>query len=261
MHNLSYIWFGIENQQTDTMNKREFLKRSSLLGLGGMALAATPISVFGSGIVQDDNDRFKFPQLDYAYDALEPYIDAQTMELHYSKHHAGYTKKFNAAVKEAGIPAGLSAKDIFKNVSEYPAGVLNNGGGFYNHRLFWKVMSPDGGGEPTGDLMKAIGKSFGSFDKFREEFSTAAATRFGSGWAWLVFQDGKLVVSQTSNQVNPLMDVAGVRGMPLLTLDVWEHAYYLKYQNRRPEYIDNWWNVLNWDFVAKRYNTANSANG
>lgn len=183
------------------------------------------------------------------------------MELHYSKHHAGYTKKFNAAVIEAGIPADLKAKDIFKNVSQYPAGVLNNGGGYYNHKLFWKVMSPEGGGEPAGDLLKAITKAFGSYDTFREKFSTAAATQFGSGWAWLVFQDGKLVVSQTSNQVNPLMDVADVQGLPLMNLDVWEHAYYLKYQNRRTEYIENWWNVVNWEFVAKRFNAASSANG
>jgi len=242
------------------MNKREFLKKSTVLGLGGMAVASTPIKTFAKGIIKDE-DRFKFPKLDYAYDALEPYIDAQTMELHHSKHHAGYTKKFNAAVKEAGIPADLSAKAIFKNVSDYPAGVLNNGGGFYNHRLFWKVMSPNGGGEPTGDLLKAIEKAFGSFDKFQEKFSKAAATQFGSGWAWLTFQDGKLVVTHTPNQVNPLMDVAKVQGMPLLTLDVWEHAYYLKYQNKRPEYIKNWWNVVNWDFVSKRFNTASSANG
>jgi Fe-Mn family superoxide dismutase len=241
------------------MNKREFLKKSTIIGLGGMAIAGTPLKSFGSGIMSGDEDRFKFPKLDYAYDALEPYIDARTMELHYSKHHAGYTKKFNAAVKEAGISGDLNAKAIFKHVSEYPAGVMNNGGGYYNHKLFWKVMSPNGGGEPKGDLLKAIEKAFGSFDKFREKFSKAAATQFGSGWAWLVFQDDKLVVTQTSNQVNPLMDVADVKGIPLLNLDVWEHAYYLKYQNRRTEYIENWWNVVNWDFVAKRFNTASSA--
>ncbi|KPK85356.1 MAG: superoxide dismutase [Bacteroides sp. SM23_62_1] len=197
-------------------------------------------------------DAFKQPELGYAYNALEPHIDAMTMELHYSKHHAGYTTKFNAAVNEAGI-AGMAIKDIFRNISKYPDAVKNNGGGYYNHNLFWKVMSPDGGGEPEGDLLKGIEKSFGSFSNFKDTFSKTAASTFGSGWAWLIHSDGKLIVTSTPNQDNPLMDIAPVKGTPLLLLDVWEHAYYLKYQNRRAEYIEAFWNVVNWDYISEKY--------
>jgi Fe-Mn family superoxide dismutase len=195
---------------------------------------------------------FELPKLSYDYNALEPYIDAQTMEIHYTKHHGGYTSKLNAAIEGTEL-ADLSIEDILKNISKHSVGVRNNGGGFYNHKLFWDVMSPNAGGEPTGDLLDAINKEFGSFSKFKEIFNNAAATRFGSGWAWLVNQGGKLVVSSTPNQDNPLMDVADVKGTPILGLDVWEHAYYLKYQNKRPDYIDAFWNVVNWDQVAKRF--------
>jgi Fe-Mn family superoxide dismutase len=195
---------------------------------------------------------FELPKLSYDYNALEPYIDAQTMEIHYTKHHGGYTSKLNAAIEGTEL-AGSSIEDILKNISKHSVGVRNNGGGFYNHKLFWDVMSPNAGGEPTGDLLNAINKDFGSFLKFKEIFNNAAATRFGSGWAWLVNQGGKLVVSSTPNQDNPLMDVAEVKGAPILGLDVWEHAYYLKYQNKRPDYIDAFWNVVNWDQVAKRF--------
>jgi Fe-Mn family superoxide dismutase len=174
------------------------------------------------------------------------------MEIHYTKHHGGYTSKLNAAIEGTEL-AGSSIEDILKNISKHSVGVRNNGGGFYNHKLFWDVMSPNAGGEPTGDLLNAINKDFGSFLKFKEIFNNAAATRFGSGWAWLVNQGGKLVVSSTPNQDNPLMDVAEVKGAPILGLDVWEHAYYLKYQNKRPDYIDAFWNVVNWDQVAKRF--------
>jgi Fe-Mn family superoxide dismutase len=174
------------------------------------------------------------------------------MEIHYTKHHGGYTSKLNAAIEGTEL-ADLSIEDILKNISKHSVGVRNNGGGFYNHKLFWDVMSPNAGGEPTGDLLDAINKEFGSFSKFKEIFNNAAATRFGSGWAWLVNQGGKLVVSSTPNQDNPLMDVADVKGTPILGLDVWEHAYYLKYQNKRPDYIDAFWNVVNWDQVAKRF--------
>ncbi|MCF8379378.1 MAG: superoxide dismutase [Bacteroidales bacterium] len=190
--------------------------------------------------------------LGYEYDALEPYIDAKTMELHYSKHHAGYTAKFNAAAKEAGIN-GLPVREIFANVSKYSSAIRNNGGGYYNHNLFWKVMSPDGGGQPDGELMGAIEKEFGSFESFKEQFSKAAATVFGSGWAWLILQDGKLKITQTSNQDNPLMDICAEKGYPLLTIDVWEHAYYLNYQNMRTDYITAFWNVVNWEEVGKRF--------
>jgi len=195
---------------------------------------------------------FELPKLSYDYNALEPYIDARTMEIHHSKHHGGYTKKLNDAVKGTELE-NKSIEDIFKEVSKHPAGVRNNGGGFYNHKLFWDIMSPNGGGQPSGDLSEAINRDFGSFEKFKEQFNNAAATRFGSGWAWLVKQDGKLVVASTPNQDNPLMDLAEVKGTPILGLDVWEHAYYLKYQNKRPEYIDAFWNVINWDQVAKRF--------
>jgi len=188
---------------------------------------------------------FKLPDLPYAYGALEPYIDARTMEIHHSKHHAAYTNNLNNLV--AGTDAeNMSIEKLLAEVSKYPVGVRNNGGGFYNHNLFWNFMSPNGGGQPAGDLLKAIEADFGSFDVFKEKFSAAATTRFGSGWAWLVKTDGKLVVTSTPNQDNPLMDIADVKGTPILALDVWEHAYYLNYQNRRPDYIAAFWNVVNW---------------
>ena len=195
---------------------------------------------------------FILPELSYGYNALEPYIDARTMEIHHTKHHGGYTNNLNNAIKDTELE-NKPIEDILKDISKYPVAVRNNGGGFYNHKLFWDIMSPNGGGEPTGDLLNAINSDFGSFDKFKELFNKAAAIRFGSGWAWLVNQNGKLVVSSTPNQDNPLMDVADVKGTPILGLDVWEHAYYLNYQNKRPEYIDAFWNVVDWDHVAKRF--------
>lgn len=196
---------------------------------------------------------FELPKLDYAYNALEPNFDAATMEIHHTKHHAAYTNNLNAAL-EGSADASKSIEALMADVSKRSVAVRNNGGGFYNHSLFWKVIGPNGGGKPSGDLLQAIEKNFGSFDAFKEEFSKAAATRFGSGWAWLVkTADGKLVVSSTPNQDNPLMDVADVKGTPILGLDVWEHAYYLKYQNRRPDYIQAFWNVVNWDEVAARF--------
>jgi Fe-Mn family superoxide dismutase len=195
---------------------------------------------------------FELPKLDYDYNALEPYIDATTMEIHHTKHHAAYTAKFNDAVKGAGLE-GKSVEEILKNISKYPLAVRNNGGGYYNHSLFWKVLSPHGGGQPKGDLLAAIEKSFGSFDNFKSEFSAAAGSVFGSGWAWLIKSNGGLKVITTPNQDSPLMDVAAVKGTPIMALDVWEHAYYLKYQNRRPEYISAFWNIVSWDEVAKRF--------
>jgi Fe-Mn family superoxide dismutase len=194
---------------------------------------------------------FELPALPYAYDALEPHIDARTMEIHHTKHHAAYTTKLNDALKGSDAE-NKNIEEIVANISQYGAGVRNNGGGVYNHNLFWEIMSPNGGGEPTGDLKSAIDGAFGSFENFREEFSNAAATRFGSGWAWLVASNGSLKVTSTPNQDNPLMDIAGVKGTPILGLDVWEHAYYLKYQNRRPDYIEAFWNVINWEEVSKR---------
>jgi Fe-Mn family superoxide dismutase len=195
---------------------------------------------------------FKLPDLPYDYNALEPYIDAKTMEIHHSKHHGGYTSKLNNAISGTDME-NLSIEALLGDVSKYPVAVRNNGGGFYNHDLFWKFMSPNGGGQPSGELLEAVNESFGSFDEFRNLFSTAAATRFGSGWAWLIKTGSGLAVTSTPNQDNTLMDIAEVKGIPILGLDVWEHAYYLKYQNRRPEYIEAFWNVINWDFVAERF--------
>jgi Fe-Mn family superoxide dismutase len=195
---------------------------------------------------------FELPKLSYDYNALEPNIDARTMEIHHTKHHAGYTNNLNNAIKDTELD-NKSIEDILKNISKHSVAVRNNGGGFYNHKLFWEIMSPNGGGEPTGDLLNAIKKDFGSFAEFKELFNKAAATRFGSGWAWLVNQGGKLIVTSTPNQDNPIMDIAEIKGTPIMGLDVWEHAYYLKYQNKRPEYIDAFWNVVDWDQVAKRF--------
>lgn len=174
------------------------------------------------------------------------------MEIHHTKHHGGYTNKLNDAIKGTPIE-NQSIEEILKKVSKHPTAVRNNGGGYYNHKLFWDIMSPEGGGEPSGKLMDTIKKDFGSFDKFKEEFNQAAATRFGSGWAWLMNQNGKLVIASTPNQDNPLMDISEVKGTPILGLDVWEHAYYLKYQNRRPEYIDAFWSIVDWNKVKKRF--------
>jgi len=196
--------------------------------------------------------KFEFPQLPYTYDALEPYIDKMTMEIHYSKHHNGYVTNLNKAV-EGTENEGKTLEVMFASISKLPVALRNNGGGHWNHSLFWTLMKQNGGGKPTGKVADAINFTFGSFDEFKAKFSTAAATRFGSGWAWLLVQDGKLVVSSTPNQDNPLMDVAEVKGTPILGLDVWEHAYYLKYQNKRPDYIENWWNVINWDKVNELF--------
>lgn len=199
---------------------------------------------------------FQLPDLPYAFDALEPNIDARTMEIHHGKHHAGYTSKLNAAIEGTDL-AGKTIEDILANVSTASTGVRNNGGGFYNHDLFWSVMSPNGGGAPTGAVATAIDEAFGSYDAFKEKFAAAAGTRFGSGWAWLsVGADGKLFVSSTPNQDNPLMDVAEHQGTPILGVDVWEHAYYLNYQNRRPDYVTAFFNVINWDEVNKRFAAA-----
>jgi superoxide dismutase, Fe-Mn family len=196
---------------------------------------------------------FELPQLPYAYNALEPHIDAKTMEIHHGKHHAAYSSNLNAAIAGTELE-GKSIEEILKACKDKPA-VRNNGGGFYNHNLFWTVMSPNGGGLPTGDIADAINTAFGSFDAFKEAFSKAAATRFGSGWAWLCVSNGKLEVCSTANQDNPLME-EGCGGTPILGLDVWEHAYYLNYQNRRPDYINAFFNVINWEEVTKRFNAA-----
>ena len=199
---------------------------------------------------------FELPALAYATDALEPHIDKLTMEIHHGKHHQAYVTNLNKAL-EGKPEANSSIEDIVKNISKFPAAVRNNGGGHYNHSLFWTVLGPNKGGEPTGDLAKAINEAFGSFAEFKTKIQDAGATRFGSGWAWLsVGADKKLVISSTPNQDNPLMDIAEVKGTPIFGIDVWEHAYYLKYQNKRPDYLAAIWNVVNWDAVAERYKKA-----
>lgn len=198
---------------------------------------------------------FELPQLPYAFDALEPHFDTLTMQIHHGKHHNAYVTNLNAAV--AGTEnEGKSLEELMANISKLPVAIRNNGGGHFNHTLFWTVLSPNGGGEPTGKVGEAIIATFGSYEKFKEEFSKAAATCFGSGWAWLSVVDGKLTISSSPNQDNPVMDVAEVKGTPILGLDVWEHAYYLHYQNRRPDYISAFYNLINWDEVNRRFAEA-----
>ena len=196
---------------------------------------------------------FKLPSLNYSFDALEPHVDTKTMQIHHGKHHAGYTNNLNNAIKGTDLET-MSIETILAELDLNNTAVRNNGGGFFNHSLFWNVMSPNGGGVPSGDLASAINDSFGSFDEFKSTFSKAAGTRFGSGWAWLcVHPGGKLEVCSTPNQDNPLMKGVGCGGQPILGLDVWEHAYYLNYQNRRPDYISGFFNVINWGFVSELY--------
>ncbi|HNP07934.1 MAG TPA: superoxide dismutase [Cyclobacteriaceae bacterium] len=196
---------------------------------------------------------FTLPNLPYDFNALEPHIDARTMEIHHGKHHNAYVTNLNKAI-EGTDAAKLSIEDICKNISKYPVAVRNNGGGHYNHSLFWTVMGPKAGGNPSGALADAINAAFGSFDEMKTKFNAAAGGRFGSGWAWLIKDaSGKLAITSTPNQDNPLMDIAEVKGTPILGLDVWEHAYYLHYQNRRPDYAAAFWNVVNWNEVAKRF--------
>ena len=202
---------------------------------------------------------FELPKLPYTYDALEPTFDAQTMEIHHSKHHQAYVTNLNAAIAGTEMEK-QTIEEILHNIAKAPVAVRNNGGGHYNHSLFWTILAPNGGGQPTGEVGEAITKTFGSYDKFKEDFTKAATTRFGSGWAWLCKQtDGSVQICSTPNQDNPLMPESGCKGLPVLGLDVWEHAYYLKYQNRRPDYIAAFFNLINWDEVNKRFAAAYAA--
>lgn len=244
------------------MKKRDFIRTSGVLALGSLIVPHTscsnPSAEKAEGGAQEAetaaDGSFILPALPYAYEALEPYIDKQTMMIHHDKHHAGYVKKLNAAL-EGHAMNGKSLNDIVSGVGADDSGVRNNGGGHYNHSLFWDIMSPGGGEGPSGNLSDAINSTFNSMDDFKEAFSNAAATRFGSGWAWLsVDGNGKLFVSSTPNQDNPMMkNIVEQVGTPILGLDVWEHAYYLKYQNKRTEYIANFFNIVNWEKVAANY--------
>lgn len=198
---------------------------------------------------------FELPALPYATDALEPHFDKTTMEIHHGKHHNAYVTNLNKAL-EGHEMAGKSIEDILKNISKASPAIRNNGGGHFNHSLFWKLLSPSSAGKPSGELAAAIEKKFGSFDKFKEDFAAAGVSRFGSGWAWLIVANGDIAITSTPNQDNPLMDIAEVKGTPILGLDVWEHAYYLKYQNRRPDFIAAFWNLVNWQEVEKLYAAA-----
>jgi len=242
--------------------RREFFKKGILAGAGiallNKSFSKETLSMTEPGIPEDI---FKLDPLPYAYDALEPYIDKQTMEIHHDKHHQAYVDKLNKAVLDAKI-TGVSLDDICKNVSKYPVAVRNNGGGHYNHTMFWKgmkpnaasVLSPANQNEPSGKLGDAIKSVFDSFANFKTKFSETGTKVFGSGWAWLVInKDGKLEIGSTPNQDNPIMDISEFKGNPILALDVWEHAYYLKYQNKRADYISNWWNIVNWEEAAKRF--------
>jgi Fe-Mn family superoxide dismutase len=240
-------------------NRRDFLLNTTKAGLGlyfgsGLlascsTLAKVPVSKYTTGFQQQP--------LPYSYNALSEAIDAATMELHYSKHAASYATNLNSAAKAENIDTGKPLEEVLRRVSRYSEKVRNNGGGHYNHELFWQIMSPKGAGQPTGTLATAITSGFGSFDAFKKQFGDAGSSRFGSGWAWLIVDnDKRLRISSTPNQDNPLMDVAEVKGFPLMGLDVWEHAYYLRYQNKRADYIANWWKVVNWDTVQDRYNSV-----
>lgn len=231
-------------------NRREFIRTSSLIAIG--TLAATKMQANDFKLFNADNNLFTLPPLPYDYNALEPHIDAKTMEIHHDKHHKTYVDKLNESLTANKI-AETSLEKMFQKISTYPVAIRNNGGGHYNHSMFWQLMKPNEG-NPGGRVLDAIISTFGSMDEFKKQFNDAAKSRFGSGWAWLVKMDnGKLNICSTPNQDNPLMDVSECKGTPLIGLDVWEHAYYLKYQNMRADYINAFWNVVNWDEINKRF--------
>ncbi|TAH40729.1 MAG: superoxide dismutase [Bacteroidetes bacterium] len=239
-------------------SRRKFLKQGSALALAGLAAQLLPSNVFASMQEyenMEDLNTFELPKLAYSYEALEPHIDKMTMEIHYSKHHAGYVKNLNAAVKENNISGTL--EDIIKNAGKHPVAIRNNGGGHWNHSFFWKLMAPAKGAAPSGKMNEVINASFGGFENFQKIFNEAGTKRFGSGWAWLILnKDKKLEVGSTANQDNPLMDISEFSGTPIMAVDVWEHAYYLKYQNLRGDYLKAWWNVLNWDQISSNLEMA-----
>lgn len=244
--------------EKSTLSRRSFISNTTKAGLTVGLVGASMAELLAKGIQIPSNFSFTtgFTQtkLAYPFSALAPNIDAKTMEIHYTKHAAGYAANLSDAAKEEKVDTSKPLENVLTGISKYSVKMRNNAGGHYNHELFWSVMSPNGGGKPDGKLMEAITASFGTYEDFVTQFENAAKTRFGSGWAWLsVDSSNKLVVSSTPNQDNPLMDVAEIKGTPILGLDVWEHAYYLNYQNRRPDYVSAFWNVVNWKVVAERY--------
>jgi superoxide dismutase, Fe-Mn family len=238
------------------MNKRNFSKTGILILMALVSSVFVINTAFTAKVNQgEENPGFIQAPLPYAFNALEPHFDARTMEIHYARHHAAYVNNLNKAL-EGKSDINLPLETILSKISEYPTAVRNNGGGHYNHELFWNVLSPQGGGDPIGDLAEKIKSTFGSLEQMKDELNKAALGQFGSGWAWLIVQDGKLKITSTPNQDNPLMDVVAEKGYPILGVDVWEHAYYLKYQNRRGDYVSAFWNLVNWNYVNERYQQA-----
>jgi Fe-Mn family superoxide dismutase len=245
-------------KQTEDHSRRAFIKTGAVLAFGGMIAPsfANHLPYGGQDFSGTHADlKFELPPLPYEYDALEPFIDKQTMQIHHVKHHAAYVENLNKAIaEEKKVPGCIES--ILAKVSKFPKAIRNNGGGHYNHSMFWRTMKPNGGGQPTGALADSINSSFGSFEQFKTKFNENATKHFGSGWTWLALRKGKLEIGDTDNQDNPLMDVSDFRGIPILGLDVWEHAYYLKHQNKRADYISAWWNVINWEEVSRNFANA-----
>lgn len=245
----------------DKNSRRDFLKKTSILAIAGIVAPSLSKAIIETPTAEsvrntDGVSPFTLPALPYSYDALEPHIDKMTMEIHHTKHHQAYVDKLNKALDEVKV-SGISLENICKNISKYSTAIRNNAGGHFNHALFWKLMKPNGSGVPSGTLADAIKTTYGSFDDFKNKFNDAAKNRFGSGWTWVVVnKDKKLEIGSTPNQDNPLMDISDLKGTPILALDVWEHAYYLKYQNKRPDYINAWWNLVNWEEAGKNFTNA-----
>jgi superoxide dismutase, Fe-Mn family len=236
-------------------NRRDFIKKGTLLTMGAAGISMFGNKVFSNIIAPVETSPFTLPPLPYDYAALEPHIDTMTMQIHHDKHHAAYVTNLNKALVENKME-NVKLEELFMKASSLPPAIRNNGGGHWNHSMFWKIMKPGGGGTPSGEISDAINAAYGTFDEFKNKFNDAGMKRFGSGWAWLVTQNGKLNIGSTPNQDNPLMDVSELKGTPILCLDIWEHAYYLHYQNKRADYVTAWWNLVNWEEVSKRYAQA-----
>lgn len=236
-------------------NRRDFIKKSALLTVAATSFSSFGNKIFAATFSTNEISPFILPPLPYDYSALEPHIDTMTMQIHHDKHHAAYVNNLNKALAENKME-NVQLESLFNNISTLPVAIRNNGGGHWNHSMFWNIMKPGGGGNPSGEMAEAINAAFGNFDEFKNKFNDVALKRFGSGWAWLISQNGKLTITSTPNQDNPLMDISETKGTPLLCLDVWEHAYYLHYQNKRADYISAWWQLVNWNEVNSRWTNA-----